>query len=338
MARGTRIVKRRTPVNVQRFAIAVMVVSAVLVWVLRDGEGAVAAGRAACFGVFAIASWTLLVAVLVDFDRWVDTVPPVPKRAVRRLVARTARRVGRVLVCALAIYGAGMTWLWSRAGRALGWVLGRSGAGLAWLWVMVVRVGGDVLVGYRAALGWLWSMAGGALGWVLGRSGAGLARLWSSIGRVIAWVFVLVGLVLTRLRWAAVGRRDDAMMKPLRRWFGAAGESVFGIPPDDASVDAVGRRSSPPPPSAQQPSAQPPQIRPDGDTLAARKATRRAPASASAGASRRRKQGPQRVRSLRLSDRDERFLATLSRFRSSMDDSKDRPVDRRPPGGKNPGT
>ena len=330
--------KRRKRVNVQWFALAVMVVSAVLAWMMRDGVGAVAAGRAASFGVFAIASWTLLVAVLVDFDRWIDTVPPVPKRALRRLVARSARRVGRVLAWTLAVYGAGVTWLWSRAGRALGWMLVRSGAGLAWFWSTAARVVGGVLVWYGAAMGRMWSTAGRTLAWVLGRSGAGLTRLWSSIARAIAWVLVLYALVLTRLWWAAVGHDDDATMKPLRRWFTAARESVLGIPPDDASVDVVGGRNSPPPPPAEQPSTQPPATPPTGAALTARNATRRAPAAASARGSKRRRQGSQPVRSQQLSDRDERFLATLTRFRSSMGDSKDRPGDRRPPGSKNMGT
>ncbi len=312
-----------------------MVVSAVLAWMLRDGVGAVAAGRAASFGVFAIASWTLLVAVLVDFDRWIDTVPPVPKRVVRRFVARSARRVGRALAWVLAVYGAAVGGLWSSAGLVLGWVLGRSGAALAWWWSTVVRVVGGALVWYRAAAGGVWSSAGRALAWVLVRAGAGLTRLWSTIARAIVWVFVLCALVITRLWWAAVDRQDDVTVKPLRRWFTAARESVFGIPPDDASVGAVGGRSSRPPPPPEPPSTQPPTTPLTDEAPAAANTTRSAPASASARSSRRRRQSRQAVRSLQLSDRDERFLATLTRFRSSMGDSKDRPGDGRPPGSKN---
>jgi hypothetical protein len=178
-------VKRRTRLIVIITATAVVVASIVLARFL-SGDGSVVefgAGQAALFFAFAVASLILFAAVLMDFDKWVDTVPPVPKRAVRRWTGRGTRRIGRALGVVLAYYGAVMTWVWSRVGVTLSWTIGGLGACITHLSAWLGRVGSAGLVRYRDVVGWFWSNAGRLLAWALGRSGAGLTVLWVGIVR-----------------------------------------------------------------------------------------------------------------------------------------------------------
>jgi hypothetical protein len=227
-----------------------MVVSAALGWILSGNDAtAFVAGRAASFAAFTLAAWVLFVAVVVDFDRWVESVRPYPKRVVRRWLARIARRVARVLAWALACYAAVMTWLWSAAGRGLAWVLARAGEGLTLLWSWLVLVGAGVLVRYRATVGWLWSAAGRGLAWVLARAGEALTWLWSALvlvgagvvvryrvamgwlwsaaGRALAWLLARLGAVLTWL-WSLIARAGAAFfvlcgLVIIRLWWSAFG-------------------------------------------------------------------------------------------------------------------
>jgi hypothetical protein len=138
-------------------ASAVVIASIVLARLLsEDGVARFAVGQAALFFAFAIASLTLFVVVVFDFDKWVETVPPVPKRAVRRLIGRGSRRVRRAVGLVLAYYGAAMTWVWTRVGAALGWLVGRSALGLAWFWSCVARAEAALLVGYSALMQRVW--------------------------------------------------------------------------------------------------------------------------------------------------------------------------------------
>ncbi len=83
--------KRRTQLIVKVTACAVIVASAVLARLLsEDGVASFGAGQGALFFAFAMASLTLFVLVVFDFDKWVETVPPVPKRVHAR--SHRARR------------------------------------------------------------------------------------------------------------------------------------------------------------------------------------------------------------------------------------------------------
>jgi hypothetical protein len=299
-------------------AAVVIVASLVLARVLSlssDRDGFLAVAQAGLFILFAVAALTLFAAVVMDFDRWVDTVRPVPKRVARRWVGRGVRRICRVIAWVLALYGALMTWTWSTiggalggmigragsallwlwvwVGRALSWVLGRSGVGLTVVWAWLVRAGELVLVRYRVGAGRVWSWTGRALAWALDRSGQALTLVWArlvragttalvvyrtvlhwvclAVGRALVWVLARIGAALTwlwsfitrtgvaflvfcrstpvRLWRAAVGREDAAKRKPLRRWYGAAVDSAFGIPPEGVRLDPVrlrrGRRAMP---------------------------------------------------------------------------------------------
>jgi len=156
-------VKRRTQLIVKLASCAVIVASAVLARLLsKDGVASFAPGQAALFFAFAMASLTLFVLVVFDFDKWVETVPPVPKRVVRGAIGRGARRIGRATGWMLAYYGAGMTWVWSRVGAALGWLVARSAATVAWFSSWTVRATGSALVLYRAVMQRVWSTAGRA--------------------------------------------------------------------------------------------------------------------------------------------------------------------------------
>jgi len=85
----TGAVKRRTLVVIEATTSALLVVSLAVVWMLpTHATGLLVEARGVAFGIFTLSAWTLLVAVLIDFDRWVGTVRPVPKRLVRRFVAR----------------------------------------------------------------------------------------------------------------------------------------------------------------------------------------------------------------------------------------------------------
>jgi hypothetical protein len=300
--------RRRTRVIVTASAAVVIVASLVLARALslsNDRDGFLAVAQAGLFVLFAVAALTLFAAVVMDFDRWVDTVRPVPKRLARRWVGRGVRRICRVVAWVLALYGAVMTWTWSTIGGALGGVMGRAGSALLWLWVWVgralswalgrasvgltvlwawlARAGEWLLVRYRLGAGWVWSSSGRALARGLDRSGAGLTvlwawlaragiaalvlyrsalrALWSTVGGAVVWMLARIGAALTwlwslitrsvegflvvsrsvmRRSWRAVaGREGEAPRKPLRRWYGAAVDSAFGIPPEGASLDPV---------------------------------------------------------------------------------------------------
>src|SRR5215210_3946553 len=147
-----------------------MVTSAVLGWRLSDAEGSVAAVRAGLFGVFTVAAFTLFVAVLVDFDRWVDDVRPYPKRVLRRRSGNGVRAFARLVAGMLGGYAAVMTWVWSWTGAALAWALGRVGTGLTSSWVRLGQGASWALVPYRTGVGrvWVWVGTGSANG--LGRA------------------------------------------------------------------------------------------------------------------------------------------------------------------------
>ena len=197
--------KRRTQLIVKLASCAVIVASAVLARLLsEDGVASFAPGQAALFLAFAMASLTLFVVVVFDFDKWVETVPPVPKRVFRGVIGRGAKRVGRAAGWMLAYYGAGMTWVWSRVGAALGWLVARSAASVAWFSSWTVWAAAATLVRYRAVMQRVWSTAGRAFAWTLAHVGAGLTSLWVVLVRG-----GLRGLVLYRARmhwlWSAVG-------------------------------------------------------------------------------------------------------------------------------------
>jgi hypothetical protein len=203
-------VKRRTRLIVKCAATAVIVASVVLArLVSEDGVPHFGAGQAALFFTFAVASITLFVFVITDFDKWVDTVPPVPKRVVRRRVGRVTRSIRRVFAWALAhvraalvwvLRGAAamLAWLWSWIVRiavvALGtlvWALARVGEALTVLWVRITGVGEQALVRYRGAMHWLWS-----------RMGHGLARLGDGLTVLWAWIVGAGERALVRYRAA----------------------------------------------------------------------------------------------------------------------------------------
>jgi len=154
----TGAVKRRALVVIEATTSALLVVSLAVVWMLpTHATGLLVEARGVAFGIFTLSAWTLLVAVLIDFDRWVGTVRPVPKRLVRRFVARVARALGRAPGWMLACYGAAMTWLWNAVLRALAWALGGSGTALTRTWVWLTRAATWTLVRYRRALTWTWN-------------------------------------------------------------------------------------------------------------------------------------------------------------------------------------
>ncbi len=184
---------RRLRRIIQVSAAVVIVASLVVARVLSiesDRVGVLGVAQAGLFVAFAIAALTLFATVVMDFDRWVDTVPPVPKRPVRRLVGRNARRISRLLALVLAWYGAVMSWVWSTTGEALGWVLSRWVAGVSSLSVWLARAGTRVFSAYRVGAHWVWSFVGRGFVWVLALVGEGLTWLWVSAVQVGAWVLV----------------------------------------------------------------------------------------------------------------------------------------------------
>ena len=211
-------------------AAVVIVGSLVLARVLSlssDRDGFLAVAQAGLFVLFAVAALTLFAAVVMDFDRWVDTVRPVPKRVARRWIGRCVRSICRVVAWVFALYGGLMTWIWSTVGEALGGVIGRAGSALLWLWVWVgrslswvlgrssvgltslwawlVRAGEWLLVRYRVVAGLVWSWAGRALAWALDRSGVGLTSLWAWLVRAGEWLLVRYRVV-AGLVWSWAGR------------------------------------------------------------------------------------------------------------------------------------
>jgi hypothetical protein len=178
--------------------------SLALVWLLSPNAlGLLLALRVAAFGVFIVAAWTLLAAVLIDFDRWVDTVPPVPKRIVRRAVVRVARATGRVLARTLAWYGLVMTWLWSAALRVVVWALSRSGVAVTKTWTWSTRVGIRSLILYRAAMTLLWHAVARGASWTLRVTGAAVISAWIGLTRAGTWALIRYRTAMTTL-WHAV--------------------------------------------------------------------------------------------------------------------------------------
>jgi hypothetical protein len=380
--------RRRTRIFVTVSAAVVIVASLVLARALSlssDRDGSLAVAQAGLFVIFAVAALTLFAAVVMDFDRWVDTVPPVPKRVARRWVGRVVRRLCRLVAWVLTLYGAVMTWTWSTIGRVLGAVVGRAGSALLWLWLWVgsalsrvvgrtsvgltvlwawvVRAGEWLLAWYRAGVGWLWSSAGRGLAWTLDRSGAGLTVLWAwvvrvgvaalvryrttlrwlwlAVGRAIVWPLTRIGTALTAmwslltrvgaaflgrcrstavLLWrVAVGREDEAKRKPLRRWYGAAVDSAFGIPPEGVSLDRVrlrrARRAMP----ANRPRPKRPAFLDEGS-----RETARATASSAVLQDQRARYVGRQVTQRGEHRVSEDLLAALDRFQPSRDQSRDR--------------
>jgi hypothetical protein len=380
--------RRRTRIFVTVSAAVVIVASLVLARALSlssDRDGSLAVAQAGLFVIFAVAALTLFAAVVMDFDRWVDTVPPVPKRVARRWVGRVVRRLCRLVAWVLTLYGAVMTWTWSTIGRVLGAVVGRAGSALLWLWLWVgsalsrvvgrtsvgltvlwawvVRAGEWLLVRYRAGVGWVWSSAGRGLAWTLDRSGAGLTVLWAwvvrvgvaalvryrttlrwlwlAVGRAIVWPLTRIGTALTAmwslltrvgaaflgrcrstavLLWrVAVGREDEAKRKPLRRWYGAAVDSAFGIPPEGVSLDRVrlrrARRAMP----ANRPRPKRPAFLDEGS-----RETARATASSAVLQDQRARYVGRQVTQRGEHRVSEDLLAALDRFQPSRDQSRDR--------------
>ena len=199
---------RRLRRIIQVSTVVVIVASLVVARVLSiesDRVGVLGVAQAGLFVAFAIAALTLFATVVMDFDRWVDTVPPVPKRPVRRWVGRNARRISRLLALVLAWYGAVMSWVWSTTGEALGWVLSRWVAGVSSLSVWSARVGTRVFSAYRVGAHWVWSFVGRGFVWVLALVGEGLTWLWVSAVQGGAWVLVWYRAG-ARWLWLSAGR------------------------------------------------------------------------------------------------------------------------------------
>ncbi len=199
---------RRTRRIIQVLAAVVIAASLVVARVLSvesDRVGVLGVAQAGLFVAFAIAALTLFATVVMDFDRWVDTVPPVPKRSVRRWVGRNARRISRLLALVLAWYGALMTWIWSTTGEALGWVLSRCVGGVSTLSVLSARAGTWVFSAYRIGAHWVWSWTGRGFVWVLDRVGEGLTWLWVWLVRAAGsgWAGFRAGM---RWLWVSAGR------------------------------------------------------------------------------------------------------------------------------------
>jgi hypothetical protein len=415
-------VKRRKVLVVQCATFALMVASAVLGWRLSDAEGSLAAVRAGLFGVFTLAAFTLFVAVLVDFDRWVDDVRPYPKRAIRRRAGGAVRAVARLIAWVLALYAAVMSRLWSGAGAALTWALGRGGAGLTWswvqfghamswvlvryragagrlwrwvgaesawalghagtgmtaLWVWLGHWGSWVLVRYRAGVGWVWattgravaftlshvgdaltslwmwltrtggpqlvrfraamtvfwSWAGAALAWALRGAGTALTSLWVWLTRAGGWLSVRfraamtvfwcsVGAGIRRLWRALIGGAREATTIRRKPWYTSAVDTVFGIPPDDTSVNVRRRsRASRRPGSSRRGRAQRPTLR-DDESVGSPHATRATAESPRIGDSGARSTGRQVARRGERRKSEELLSAALARFRSAVNQPRD---------------
>jgi hypothetical protein len=207
-------VKRRTRLIIKCTATAVIIASVVLSRVISDGNvPEFGGGQAALFFVFAVASITLFVFMIADFDKWVDTVPPVPKRALRRPVGRATRRVGGAVAWVLGYACAALHWLWAWTARIAAvlfgvfvWTLARAGNGVTVLSTQIVRGGRRGLVRYRVAMHWLWSRMGHGLA----RLGEGLTVLWAWLVRggvrglvhyraAMNWLWSRMGHALARL-------------------------------------------------------------------------------------------------------------------------------------------
>lgn len=226
--------KRRTRLIIKLTASAVVIVSVVLARFLSDDDVAqFGIGQAALFLAFGVSSIVLFALVVTDFDRWVETVPPVPKRIVRRSVGRVTRRVRLAGAWVLAGFGAAMTWLWSRVGAVLAsviaysarrltqfwswiarggaWALARSGAGITVVWVWAVRGGVRALIVHRTVMQRLWTSVGHGCAWTVVRAGGGLSGAWAwavrggerGLVRYRAAMQWLWSTVARAARWAA---------------------------------------------------------------------------------------------------------------------------------------
>lgn len=213
--------KRRTRLIIKLAATAVVIASVVLARFLSDGDVArFGIGQAALFLAFGVSSIVLFALVVTDFDRWIETVPPVPKRVVRRFVGRVTRRVRRAGGWALAGFGAAMTWLWSRVGAALGFVVGHSVRGMTQFWSWIARGGAWALTrsGAGLSVAWAWAVRTGVRALIVYRTV--MHRLWTSVGHAFAWTVVRGGRGLT-VAWAwavQVGERGLVRYRAAMQW------------------------------------------------------------------------------------------------------------------------
>ena len=240
---------RRTRLIVKITATAAVVASVVTARLVSDDNVAnFGLGQAALFLVFGVSSIVLFAVVVTDFDRWTETLPPVPKGAVRRSVGRATKRVRHAFGAVLAVFGAAMTWFWSRVGAAIGrvtassarrvtgfwsWVARAEGAvltslgrGLTWFWTWVVRGGVRALVVYGAVMHRFWTGVGHGFAWAAVRAGAGLTWFWMWAVRAGVRALVLYRGAMQRIwstvelaaRWA--GTRAATALRVM--WTGAA--------------------------------------------------------------------------------------------------------------------
>lgn len=223
--------KRRTRLIIKLTATAVVIASVVVARFLSNGGVAQFGIRqAALFVAFGVSSLVLFAFVVTDFDRWTETVRPVPKRLVRRSVGRLTRRVRRAGAWMLALYGATMAWLWSRVGAALGsvtarsarqvtrfssWVTRAAGAVLAdvgsgltvmWMWIARALTWAVVHLGEGLTVGWAWAVRRGERALVVYRGV--LHRSWTAIGHGVSWTAVHSGEALA-VAWAWVARSGE---------------------------------------------------------------------------------------------------------------------------------
>jgi hypothetical protein len=215
-------VSRRTRLIIKLTATAVVIASVVLARLLSNDDVArFGFGQAMLFLVFGLASIVLFAVVVTDFDRWTETVPPVPKRVVRRSVGRVTTRVRRAGAWALALFGAVMTWFWSRVGAALGVAMSRVASRLTWFWSWVARAEGAVLANIGSGLTWFWASAvrDGTRALVAYR--AVMHRVWTTVGHGVAWAAVRTGEGLTVVWILAVrgGVRALVVYRAAMQWF-----------------------------------------------------------------------------------------------------------------------
>jgi hypothetical protein len=214
--------------------------------------------------------------------------------------------------------------LWSSAVRGLVRALGLAGAALTQTWAWLVRAGIRTLVWYRAAMRWLWSTVPRAVTLLFAGIGAGVAWLWAWLLRAGASTLAVCSAGMRELWSAAVGRNDEAPRKPLRRWYGAAVNSAFGIPPQGVSLDEVRRRRTRRPMPANRPRPHRPAYRGDRETVASRERKRVAPEAELTLDPRARYVGRQVTRRGQRRKSEELLAAALARFRSSASRPRDR--------------
>jgi len=200
-------VGRRTRLIVKVTATAAVIASVVTARLISDDDVAnFGVAQAALFLVFGVASIVLFAVVVTDFDRWTETLPPVPKGVVRRVVGRATKRVRDAGAVALAVFGAGMTWFWSRVGAAIGTVTAGSARRLTRFWSWVARAEGALLARVGSGLAWFWTWAvrGGVRALIA--YGAVMHHFWTAVGHGFAWTAVQLGASLTWFwTWAVRG-------------------------------------------------------------------------------------------------------------------------------------